>query len=215
LRSCLSAAEIRVEAHSACGQRVEKRGEGIVLDKRPGAAAEIYATSVVPVHAQANSIGACDVIRRAGDEKRARCVDVQRLEREPIRLWPWLVRARRLSGSDNVKGDTNLGRSPTTNLVRTVGDNADLHGCAQLGQNGGRFWPGSELTQAGNKRRCTIWRKTDWLGRLGDEVVMRPIVTCQIRKAAVLAPPATAQRCAAGDFVVGRLRVEKPAEKVE
>jgi hypothetical protein len=142
-------------------------------------------------------------------------VDVQRLEREPIRLWPWLVRARRLSGSDNVKGDTNLGRSPTTNLVRTVGDNADLHGCAQLGQNGGRFWPGSELTQAGHKRRCTIWGKTDSLGRLGDEVVMRPIVTCQIRKAAVLAPPATAQRCAAGDLVVGRLRVEKPAEKVE
>ena len=67
--------------------------------------------------AQANSICACDVIRRAGDEKRARCLDVQRLEREPIRLWPWLVRARHLSGSDDVKGDTNLGRSPPTNLV--------------------------------------------------------------------------------------------------
>jgi hypothetical protein len=44
---------------------------------------------------------------------------------------------------------------------------------------------------------------------------MRSIVTCQIRKAAVLAPPATAQRGAAGDLVIGRLRVEKPAEKVE
>jgi len=186
-----------------------------VLDKRPGAAAEIYATSVVPEHGHANSIGACDVIRRAGDEKRARCVDVQRFEREPIRLWAWLVRARHLSGSDDIEGDTNLGRSPPTNLVRTVGDNADLHGCAQSGQNGGRFWPRSELTQPGNKRRCTIWGKTDSLGRLGDEVVMRPIVTCQITKAAVLAPPATAQRCAAGDLVVGRLRVEKPAEKVE
>jgi hypothetical protein len=196
-------------------QRFEKRGEGIVLDKRPGATAEIYSTSVVPVHGHANSIGACDVIRRAGDEKRVRCVDVQRLEREPIRLWAWLVRARHLSGSDDVKGDTNLGSSPPTNLVRTVGDNADLHGCAQLGQNGRRFWPGSELTQPGNKRRCTIWGNTDSLGRLGDEVLMRPIVTCQIRKAAVLAPPATAQRCAARDLVLGRVRVEKSAEKVE
>jgi hypothetical protein len=62
---------------------------------------------------------------------------------------------------------------------------------------------------------CTIWGKTDSLGRLGDEVVMRSIVTCRIGKAAVLAPPATAQRCAAGDLVVGRLRVEKPTEKVE
>jgi hypothetical protein len=44
---------------------------------------------------------------------------------------------------------------------------------------------------------------------------MRPIVTCQIRKAAVLAPPATAQRCAARDLVLGRVRVEKSAEKVE
>jgi hypothetical protein len=47
-----------VEAHLACGQRVEKRGEGIVLDKRPDAGVEIYATSVVPVHGHANSIGA-------------------------------------------------------------------------------------------------------------------------------------------------------------
>ena len=153
-----------------------------MLDKRPGAAAEIYAASVVPVHGHANAIGACDVIRRAGDEKRARCVDVHRLEREPIRLWAWLVRARRLSGSDNVEGDTNLGRSPPTNLVRTVRDDADLHGCAQLGQNGGRFWPGSELAQPGNERRCTIWAKTDSLGRLGDEVVMRPIVTAEYER---------------------------------
>jgi hypothetical protein len=61
-----------VEARLACDQRVEKRGEGIVFDKRPDAAAEIYVTSIVPVHRHANSIGACDVIRRAGDEKRAR-----------------------------------------------------------------------------------------------------------------------------------------------
>jgi hypothetical protein len=54
-----------VGRHLACGQRVEERGEGIVLDKRPGTAAEIYATSVVPVHGHANSIGACDVIRQA------------------------------------------------------------------------------------------------------------------------------------------------------
>jgi hypothetical protein len=148
-----------VEARLACDQRVEKRGEGIVLDKRPGAAAEIYATSIVPVHRHANSIGACDVIRRAGDEKRARCVDVQRLEREPIRLWAWLVRVRHLSCNDDVKGDTNLGRSQPPNLVRTVGDNADLHGWAQLGQNGRRFRPGSQITQPGNKRRCTIWGK--------------------------------------------------------
>jgi hypothetical protein len=131
-----------------------------VLDKRPGTAAEIHATSVVPVDRHADSMGACDVIRRAGDEKRARRVDVQRLERELIRLWAWLVRARHLSGSDYVEGDTNLVRSPQTNLVRAVGDDADLQGCAQLGQNGGRFWPGSELTQPGNKRRCTIWGKT-------------------------------------------------------
>ncbi len=143
-----------------------------MLEKRPGAATEVYATSVVPVHGHANSIGACDVIGRARDEQHARCVDVQRLEREPVRLWAWLVCARPLSGNDDVKGHTNLGRSPPTKLVRTVGDNAGLHGCAQLGKNGGRFWPGSEPTQPGNKRRCTIWGKTDSFGRLGDEVVM-------------------------------------------
>ena len=119
-----------------------------MLDKWPGAAAEIYATSVVPVHGYANSIGACDVIRRAGDEKRARCDDVQRLEREPIRLWAWLLRARHLSGGDDVKGDTNLSRSPPATFVRTVGDNADLDGYAQSGQNGGRFWLGSERSRS-------------------------------------------------------------------
>jgi hypothetical protein len=186
-----------------------------VLDKRPGAAGEIDATSVVPVHGHANSIGACDVIRRAGDEDRAYCVDLQRLEREPIRLWAWLVCARRLGSSDDVEGDTNLGRRSPANLVRTVRDNPDLHGCAQLGQNGGRFWPGSELTQPGNKRRCTIRGKTDSFGRFGDEVVMRPVVTCRVTEPAVLAPPATPERCATGDLVVGRLRVEKPAEEVE
>ena len=72
----------------------------MVLDKRSGAAAEIQATPVVPVHGHANSIGACDVIRRAGDEKRVRCVDAQRVEREPIRLRAWLVCTRRLSGRD-------------------------------------------------------------------------------------------------------------------
>jgi hypothetical protein len=44
---------------------------------------------------------------------------------------------------------------------------------------------------------------------------MRPIVTCRITETAVLAPETTAQRCAAGDIVVGGLRVEKPAEEVE
>jgi hypothetical protein len=194
---------------SAC----REAGRGNLLDKRPGAAAEVYTTSVVPVHAQANSIGARDVIRRAGDEKRARCVDASSASRYGSGRGLYAPATSAVATTS--KGTPTWGRSPTTNLVRTVGDNADLHGCAQLGQNGGRFWPGSELTQPGNKRRCTIWGKTDSLGRLGDEVVMRPIVTCQIRKAAVLAPPATAQRCAAGDLVVGRLRVEKPAEKVE
>ena len=153
-----------------------------MLDKRPGVAAEIQPASVVPVHGHANAIGACDVSRRAGDEKRARCVEVHLLERESIRLRAWLVRTRRLSGRDDVEGDTNLGRSPPTNLVRTVGDNADLQGCAQSGQNGGRFGPGSELTQPGNQRRRTIRGKTDSFGRLGDEVVMRPIVTCRNTK---------------------------------
>ena len=123
-----------------------------------------------------------DIIRRAGDEKRPRCVDVQRLEREPIRLWARFVRARHLSRSDDIKGDTNLVPSPPTNLLRAVGDNADLHGCAQLGQDGGRFWPGTELTQPGNQRRCTIWGETDSLGRLGDEVVKRPIVACRYER---------------------------------
>jgi hypothetical protein len=57
-----------------------------VLEKRPRASAEIEPTSVVPVDRHADSIGACDVIRGAGDEKRARWVDAQRIERESIRL---------------------------------------------------------------------------------------------------------------------------------
>jgi hypothetical protein len=70
---------------------VEKRGEGVVLDKRPGGAAEIEAATVVPIDRHANSTRACDVIRRAGDEQRACRLDSQRIEGESIWLGAWLV----------------------------------------------------------------------------------------------------------------------------
>jgi hypothetical protein len=88
-----------------------------VLDERAGAAGEIQATSVVPVHGHANSIGARDVIRRAGDEKRARRFEAQRFEREPIGLRARLVRARGFGGGDDVERDTNLACSPLTDLL--------------------------------------------------------------------------------------------------
>ena len=82
-----------------------------MLDERPGAATEIQAAPVVPVHGHADSSGACDVVRRAGDEKRARRLEAQRVEREPIGLWARLVRGRLLGSGDDVKRDINLGRS--------------------------------------------------------------------------------------------------------
>ena len=186
-----------------------------MLEKRPGAAAEIEAAAIVPIDRHANSTRACDVIRRTGDEQRACRVHSQRIEGESIRLGAWLVRARRLGGSDDVKWNTDLGRSPTTDLVRAVGDDADLHCRAQSGQDGRSFWPGSELTQARNQRRREIRRKPDSRRSLGHKVVMRPIVTRRIAKAAVLASPPTPERCAAGDFIVGRLRVKERAKEVE
>ena len=171
---------------------LKQRGEGVVLDKRPGAATELQAAPVVPVHRHADAIGAGDVVRRAGDEQRAFRVEAQRLEREPVRLRAWLVRAGGLGGGDDVERDADLGGSPSAELVGTVRDDADLHGCAQLGQNRGRLRPGPELTQPSNEHWRKIWGKTDPLGRLDDELVVRPIVAGRVAKAAVLKPPATA-----------------------
>ena len=89
-----------------------------MLDKRPSATAEICATSVVPAHGHANSIRACDVIQRAGNKRRARCVDIQRLEREPIRPWACLYAA-----ATSAVATTSKGKVATTTATATPAPN--------------------------------------------------------------------------------------------
>src|SRR5207237_10174913 len=61
-------------------ERVEKRSEGILLDERPGPAAEIEAATVVPVHGRSEE-------RRVGKECKSRWApDHEKKKREPERI---------------------------------------------------------------------------------------------------------------------------------
>ena len=158
-------------------------------------------------------MGPCDVI--GSRRRKARVLpDVQRLEREPApcaactRLRPrrWRRRPR----------GHQPGLQPASKLVNSWCDDADLpHLRATGAQDGGRLWPRSELAQPDTKLRRTTRGETDSPGRLGGEIVMRPIVAFQMPRGGVLASPTPAQRCATGGPRRRPAAVEEPAEEVE
>jgi len=84
-----------------------------------------------------------------------RRLDAEPVEREQVRLGPWLVSACGLGRDDRVEPDDDASGRALPELLGAVGDHADPHAVTQAFENVGRLGPGPKPVPHVNRSKRT------------------------------------------------------------